>query len=165
MFDIDFNLKGQLVLHIRKFLLYPDFWEDNNNRIDLLMNWQQIQFTTENIAHVPESHGLYCFVVKPSIPNFFETNYLFYIGETQRTLKVRYSEYLRDQKGLGKPRPKVFEMLNLYKDYIHFYYAVIEDNNLIEGIESKLLNTFVPAINTKIPNARINPELLNIYEQ
>lgn len=164
MFDIDFNLRGQLVLHVRRFLLYPDYWQDVNNHINIMMNWQQIKFTPDNIDYIPERQGLYCFVVKPSIPNFFETNYLFYVGETQRTLRVRYAEYLRDQRGLGKPRSKVFEMLNLYRDYLYFYYAIFDDSSLIEENETKLLNTFVPAINSKIPNARIIPELLNIYE-
>lgn len=165
MFDIDFNLKGQLLLHIRKFLLYPNFWEEEENRISVELSWQQIKFTPENVDDIPDQHGLYCFVVKPEVSNFFDTNYLFYIGETQRTLKIRYGEYLRDQRGEGKPRPKVFEMLNLYREYLHFYYAETEDINIIEEIETKLLNTFVPAINTKIPYARIRPELQNIYEQ
>lgn len=165
MFDIDFNFKGQLLLHIRKFLLYPDFWEEPDNHINIDLNWRKLKFTPENVNKIPELHGLYCFVIKPEIPNFFETNYLLYVGETQRTLKIRYKEYLRDQKGEGKPRPKVYEMLNLYRDYLHFYYAEMEEVSAIEENETKLLNTFVPAINTKIPNAKIRPELKNIYEQ
>jgi hypothetical protein len=163
MFDIDFNKKGQLLVHIRKFLLFPDFWKHDDNRILIELNWRHIKFTNENINEVPDQHGLYCFVVKPDVQNFFETNYLFYIGETQRTLKVRYGD-LRDQNGAGKPRTKVFEMLKLYKDSLYFYFAEINDIDTIEENEEKLLNTFVPAINTKIPNAKIKPELKNIYE-
>ena len=109
MFDIDFGFKGNLLLHVRKFLLYPDFWKDDNNIIITDLNWRFTKFSINNINEVPENHGLYCFVVKPQIPNFFETSYLLYIGETQRTLKIRFSEYLRDQNGLGKPLPKVYE--------------------------------------------------------
>lgn len=164
MYDIDFEYKSKIKFHIRKFLLFPEFWEDEQNHIQIDLDWNQVKFTDENIEVIPENQGLYCFVMKPNIPNFFESRYLFYIGETQRTLKVRYSEYLRDQKGKGKPRPKVFEMLNLYKDYLYFYYARLDDSDLIRINEEKLLNTFVPAINTQIPKAKIRPELLNIYE-
>ena len=164
MFDIDFGLKGNLRLHIRKFLLYPDFWKDDKNRINTDLNWRFTKFTINNINEVPENHGLYCFVVKPEIQNFFETSYLLYIGETQRTLKIRFGEYLRDQNGLGKPRPKVYEMLKLYQDCLYFYFAEINDSRVIEENEEKLLNTFLPAINTKIPNAKIKPELKYIYE-
>ncbi len=164
MYDIDFNIKGQLKLHTRKFLLFPQFWNDDDHHIDLDLNWQQVKFTEENIAAIPDQYGLYCFVVKPEVPHFFETRYLFYVGETQRTLKIRYGEYLRDQKGLGKPRSKIYEMLNLYKDYIHFFFAEIDNLDDVEENEDKLLNTFVPSINSRIPKAKIMPELQNIYE-
>jgi len=89
---------------------------------------------------------------------------LFYIGQTKRTLRIRYGEYLSDQRGVGKPRNKIYEMLNLYRNNIYFYYAKIANADIIEENEEKLLNTFMPAINTKIPKARILPELKNIYE-
>jgi hypothetical protein len=164
MYDIDFNLKGQIALHLRKFLLYPKFWTDEENRINEELDWNQIKFTPENVKEVPDSKGLYCFIVKPEIQNFFGTSYLFYIGETKRTLKIRYREYLRDQRGEGKPRNKIFEMLNFYRDYIYFYYSEMTNNDLIDENEEKLINTFVPAINSKIPRAQIMPELQNIYE-
>ena len=164
MYDLDFNFKGQLKLHIRKFLLFPGFWENAENQIELDLDWQHFEFTPENVNRIPDEHGIYCFVVKPFVSNFFETSYLFYIGETGRTLKIRYGEYLNDQLGKGKPRAKIFEMLNLYKDYLHFYCAVIDDKDEVEKNEDKLINSFVPAINTQIPNAKIKPEIQYIYE-
>ncbi|MBT3383073.1 MAG: hypothetical protein HN778_02645 [Prolixibacteraceae bacterium] len=164
MYDIDFNIKGQLQLHVRKFLLYPEFWISEENLVGIVLDWQQKKFTNENVADIPEEKGLYCFVVKPEVPNFFETKYLFYIGQTKRTLRIRYGEYLSDQRGVGKPRNKIYEMLNLYRNNIYFYYAKIANADIIEENEEKLLNTFMPAINTKIPKARILPELKNIYE-
>lgn len=103
-------------------------------------------------------------MVEPILKGFFETKYLFYLGKTNRTLQKRYSEYLSDQKGKGKPRPKVFEMLKFYKDCLYFYYAELRTEQEVNDVETKLLNTFIPHINTDIPNARIKPELKNIYE-
>ena len=164
MYDIDFSQKGELAIHRRKFILYPKYWQDRLNHIPLNLNWKHIKFHEDNIDLTPEHKGVYCFVVKPSIPHFFETSYLFYVGETTRTLRKRFKEYIEDQKGKGKPRPKVFEMLNLYKDYVHFYYTEIDDENDILDTEEKLINTFIPFINTDIPKAKLNPELRNIYE-
>ena len=164
MYDIDFAKKGELLLHRRKFLLYPIYWKNQLSHILLNLNWHQIKFNKDNIDLVPELKGVYCFVVKPEIPNFFETSYLFYVGETTRTLKIRFKEYVNDQKGKRKPRSKVFEMLKLYKDYLHFYYAEIDNEDDINKTEEKLINTFVPFINTKIPKARLSLELRNIYE-
>jgi len=77
MFDIDFAKKGELLIHRRQFLLYPKYWEDQLNHILLNFNWQQIKFNEDNIDLAPDRKGVYCFLVKPDIPNFFETSYLF----------------------------------------------------------------------------------------
>lgn len=162
-YDIDFDHKGEMLLHIRKFLLYPKNWVDPNNRIIDNLNWDFVKFQESEKHNIPEKKGVYCFVLEPQFDNFIDTKYLFYIGRTIRTLKIRYKEYLDDLKGKGKPRPKIFEMLKLYNGFLSFFYTEIEDDDKIDEIEEKLLNTFVPFVNTDIPIAKIKPELNYIY--
>jgi len=164
MFDIDLDEKAKIRFRIKKFLLSPEFWEDTNNHLTNTLTWNNLKFELSNYNNIPEQKGIYCFVVKPGVPNFFETRYLFYIGETTRTLKKRFKEYLDDQIGKGKPRPKIFEMLKLYKNNLYFYYTEISDDKEIHDTEDKLLNTFIPFVNTDIPKAKIKTELKNIYE-
>lgn len=164
-YDIDFEERGLIREHIWDFLLYPLHWQDPNNNIIQQLNWNEIPFTTGNRKAVPNNHkGIYCFVLKPSYNQLFETRYLFYVGKTKRNFRIRYKEYLDDLEGKGKPRPKVFTMLKLWDTYLHFFYASIVNNAMIDECEEKLLNTFVPKVNTDIPKARIKPELRNIYE-
>ena len=163
-FDIDFDKKGELKNHIRKFLLFPEYWKDIDNQFSIQLNWKSCEFNEGNRSVIPNKKGLYCFVVKPSFNNFFETAYLFYAGKTNRTLKIRFKEYLDNQKGKGKPRVKVYEMLTLYKDHIHFYFTEIPTKNDVDVCEEKLLNSFLPHINTQIPRAKIKSELKYIYE-
>jgi len=162
-YDIDFKEKGLLKLHVRKFFLHPDSWTDPNNQVPINLTWRSLKFIKSNLHKVPNQKGIYCFISKPKTSNFFETRYLFYIGKTTRTLRTRYNEYLRDLEGKGKPRPKVFEMLNLYDGYLYFYYTPIANNNDISDIEDKLINTFIPHINSDISIASIKPELKDIY--
>lgn len=164
MYDIDYNQRGRLKVHTRKFLLYPDYWIESNNQINIPLIWQYVKFNSINLSSVPSRKGIYCFVVQPNVLNFFKTRYLFYLGKTDRALRVRFKEYLDDQAGKGKPRPKVKEMLDLYKEYLYFYYAEIANNQNVKICEDKLLNTFVPHINTFIPTAKIKTELRYIYE-
>lgn len=164
MYDIDFGKKGELLLHVRKFLLFPKHWSPVSNRKHFDVNWHSCKFTQENRKRVPREKGVYCFVVIPDYEYLFTTKYLFYIGKTNRTLRVRYKEYLNDQAGKGKPRSKVFEMLRLYQDHLYFFYTAITDTKDVDIFEEELLNVFVPHINTKIPDARVKPELMNIYE-
>ena len=163
-YNIDFLKKGELVLHIRKFLLYPKHWEDPAKQIATSLKWKKLKFAARNKIKVPNKTGLYCFVINPLYKNFVSTNYLFYIGQTQNSLKTRYQNYLDEQAGKGKPRAKVFEMLTLYKKYVDFYYVEISNVTLVDDYEKILINTFVPHINTSIPEAKINPELKYIYE-
>lgn len=164
MYDIDFKKKGEYVLHIKKFFLFPQFWNDPQKLLTEPTGWKKVKFTKSNRNKIPRDSGIYCFVAQPKLTNFFETTYLFYIGKTNRTLWIRYKEYLDEQAGKGKPRNKVYEMLNQYNDYLYFYYTSIPNVLDVDNCEEKLLNTFVPRVNTDIPEAKISPELKNLYE-
>lgn len=163
-FDIDFEERGYIKEHIGEFLLFPDFWNEPSHQLNAALNWTNTPFNVANLNIIPNNQkGVYCFVVKPVFNQLFETRYLFYVGKTKRNFRTRYSEYLDDAAGKGKPRSRVFKMLKLWKDHLHFYYANISQNSDIDDSETKLLNTFVPKVNTLIPKAKIKPELKDIY--
>jgi hypothetical protein len=163
-FDIDFQKQANYKSHVKKFFLYPPFWGDSNNHVPINLNWKSCEFNELNHSIIPNNKGVYCFVVKPKIPNFFDITYLFYVGKTNRTLNERFGEYISDLKGIGKPRPKIFTMLKTYEGCLHFHYAEINDKVDVDICEEKLLNTFIPPINSQIPIAIIQAELKNIYE-
>jgi hypothetical protein len=166
MHDLEFykRERGELALHLRTFLLFPKYWAEEENKLPIKLKWNFVKFEEEKKDKIPQQRGVYCFVIKPYFENFFETRYLFYVGKTNRTLRARYGEYLRDQKGIGKPRTKIYEMLNFYKNSLYFYYAEIPQKDDVDDCEDKLLNAFVPHINTRVSKATIRPELRNIYE-
>lgn len=164
-FDIDFKERGFIREHIWNFLLYPAHWNDIDNNIPHNLTWTEVPFDASQLNNVPNNQkGVYCFVLKPKFNQLFETRYLFYVGITTRNFRKRFSEYLNDLQGKGKPRPKVYSMLKLWDNYLHFYYASLGNDTHIEECENKLLNAFVPKVNTDIPLAKIKPELKNIYE-
>ncbi|MBK6483958.1 MAG: GIY-YIG nuclease family protein [Chitinophagaceae bacterium] len=164
-YDIDFAEEAIIGSHIKKFLLYPVFWADAQNQIGINTQWKKVMFSSANKKNVPNKKGVYAFVLKPVYHNFFETNYLFYVGKTNRTLRLRFQEYLDEKAGKGKPRKKIHKMLNMYDGFLEFYYAEIGRKNQVDKVEEQLLNTFVPHVNTSIPKARIKHELKYIYEQ
>ena len=164
-FDIDFANRGLIKEHIWKFLLYPAHWTAIANQIPHNLTWSVVPFNSGQLDLVPDDKkGIYCFVLKPEFNQLFETRYLFYVGQTTRNFRTRFKEYLDDLSGKGKPRMKVYSMLKLWDNYLHFYYADLTNDLHIDECEEKLLNTFVPKVNTKIPTAKIKPELKYIYE-
>ena len=163
--------RADLKSYIRRFLLCPYFWEDSNKSLIENLAWKKIKFTEENVKKISTKNGIYCFVVEPNYSKgkFIETHYLFYVGKAASiSIRSRYKMYIDEKNGIGigeqKPRIKVREMLNDYENHIIFYYSEINEKELIEEIENKLLNTFVPYVNTHIPEAKIKPELKDIYQ-
>ena len=163
-FDLDFDEEGRILNHIKKFLLYPPFWSDPNNQLPINLTWKFKRFSSSNKSKIPTSKGLYAFVLIPEYNNFFATRYLFYAGKTNRTLRQRFSEYLKEKEGNGKARKKIYKMLNQYDGHMYFFYTEISTTTDVNVCEEQVLNTFVPHINSMIPRAKIKPELKNIYE-
>lgn len=167
-FDIAFDdykqKRSELQFHIQKFLLFPERWKDEKNKIEVGLSWRGYKFVKQNTKNISENSGIYCFIVVPKKKNFVPLKYLLYVGQTVRELQERYKEYFREKEKRGKYRRKVYEMLNTYEDDIYFFYAEIDDEDVIDVCEINLLNSFVPYVNTKIPDAKIQDELKNIYE-
>lgn len=166
MQDINFAKRGEYSLHIRKFFLFPPFWADTNKDIGVTSReWKYVKFDKVNRNRVSTKKGLYAFVLKPSYPSFVKTHYLFYLGKTTRTLQDRFDEYFVERDGKGKYRYLVRDMLRLYDGHLYFYFLELDKtDDEISEFEEKLLNTFVPFVNTDIPEAKINPDLKYIYK-
>ena len=163
-FDLDFKEEGKIQLHIKKFFLLPEFWNKPSNKLPVSLVWKSKKFLKKNKSSIPLKKGVYAFVLIPRYADFLETRYLFYVGKTSRTLRTRFSEYIDEKEGKGKPRKKVYKMLNLYEGYLHFFYSEISKDSDVDLCEENLLNTFVPHVNTAIPEAKIKHELKYIYE-
>jgi hypothetical protein len=165
MYDLDTDEEAKIMYHIKKFLLYPSFWEDPTNKVPVTLKWKRRKFIDTNKKAIPKSKGVYAFVLIPTYHELFETRYLFYIGKTNRTLHERFGEYLRERDGKGKPRKKLFKMFKVYSKHLYFFYSEIPNVKDVNKTEDCLINSFVPFVNTQIQKARFKPELQYIYEQ
>jgi hypothetical protein len=164
-YDIDFAVAADYKFHVKSFFLYPKFWVANSSTITFATHWKRVRFTAANQKKVSTKKGVYAFFVQTDFPHLAESRYLFYIGKTNRELCTRYGEYLDDLAGKGKPRVKVFTMMKMYQKNLYFYYTELATSKEVNDLENCLLNTFVPHVNTLIPQARIEPELRAIYER
>jgi excinuclease UvrABC nuclease subunit len=165
MYDIEWDNVGTLKgNYVRKFFLFPNFWIESETEITQSLEWKRYKFTKANKSRISRSKGVYCFVLKPKVKEFFDTSYLLYIGKTTRTLRIRYNEYLRDLAGKGKPRPKVKDFLDKYHDRLYFYYTELNINSEIDEIEDNLIDKFIPWANVTIRRAKTNPDFLYLYE-
>ena len=91
-----------------------------------------------------------------------------YVGKaSSATLRSRYKNYIDEMNNIGigdqKPRIKIQEMLNDYYNHIYFFYSELTSATEIIETEMKLLNTFMPYVNTSIPELQISEEYRHIY--
>ncbi len=139
------ELSNYLVPFEKTFLLAPALWRNNPTRVQL--DWKYQQFTESNKVNIPKERGIYMFVVSHMGKWAPLNNYIMYVGQTgyrnpKRTLKIRYDEYLRDQRVCKRAR--IYEMLNLWKDDIYFFYSEVSKTTDLIKLEARLTECLMP---------------------
>ncbi len=144
-YDIIDQLKT-VGIYQKKFLLWRTQWDAYTDP-QTPLNWKCVKFEQDNKSKIPTKKGVYAFFIEPGIAKFPSHAYLAYIGqaghESDGNLQKRFEGYLQEKK-----RPKrihIYRMLNLWEDYLYFYYAEIDPTQIdLEQLEQKLLDTFIP---------------------
>lgn len=130
-----------------RFILWPSMWKTFD--IELSPNkWQEYKFKKSIKKTIPDRKGVYSFVIKPNVAGHPSCSYLMYIGQTtDQTLRERFGQYVAEQKGKGKVRPKVAYILNKYKNHLFFVCMPIDDPLSPKTVESKLIKALLPPVN------------------
>jgi len=168
MFDIisDGRRRRRRVLadfHVKRMVLCPFQWQAC--RLPVNLNWQTVKFTRANATRIPTiGCGVYTFLVQPEIANHPYCSYLLYVGETERqNFRTRYRQYLRDKKaGDRSTRPHVTDMLQKWDGFLWFCYAAINNPNIIEDVENRLLTAYLPPTNKDFP-AKVSQALRRLF--
>ncbi len=138
--------------HLKRMILSPKQWRAC--RLPIELKWEYVRFNEKNAQHLPSDYGgVYTFVVQPGIANHPACSYLLYVGKTEKqNFRTRYRDYLRDKKLRDKSRrPHVEEMLSKWNGHLWFYYARIDQEELIDSIERILLTAYLPPVNKIFP--------------
>lgn len=142
------DLSDEARAHKLGLLLWPRQWASYSSTIEL--TWQEFSFEDASIQSIPESQGVYAFCIKPETGSNLDTSYLIYVGETTRTLKQRFREYLRETHDpIG--RGKVYYFFNMYRPYLKFCCAPLPESVSPKDIEDDLLKTYIPLCNPTLP--------------
>jgi hypothetical protein len=134
-------------LHKQTLLLWPERWRAFTVTCP---DWDVYPYDVRIAKDIPSEKGVYAFLIQPRIAGNLNASYLMYIGQTGRTLRERFREYLLEAAS-PKGRPKIRMLLNLYKDYLYFACAVVGPETSPGELESELLNAFMPPMNDELP--------------
>ncbi|HET9637666.1 MAG TPA: hypothetical protein VFP12_00495 [Allosphingosinicella sp.] len=147
--DFESNLK-QLKSFQQNVILAPEQWQSFAPLMAL--EWQAVRFGADTQATVPESRGIYAFIVQFQDHSLLPLalpphGYVMYCGITgrrgsQRTLRERYGDYLKEQR-----RPKRFSlwsMLNKWQNDLFFHFSPIADVVDLDATEIALNDAIIP---------------------
>lgn len=139
--------------HSFTVFLWPAAWRDAQSTEPL--HWTKVEFGRGTIEDVPEVRGVYAFAIcikKSIMPSH---GVLVYFGETTRTLRERYREYIRDSER-GAKRPKFEELFDLWAEDLKFFFAPIQNAVCnLKTIETALNDAVIPYCVTKDFSAEI----------
>ena len=126
--------------HRLNVFVWPDAWR--NATTGQALNWGRVDFGSGAINDVPEQGGVYAFCISVKGSIMPPHGILVYFGETSRTLRKRYKEYLRECH-VGAKRPKFENLFNLWPSDLDFFFAPIADDVCCLKEIEKILNDAV----------------------
>jgi hypothetical protein len=124
-----------------------------------MLVWKRVKFNPNNRKHVPNIRGVYAFIVSGAHVSLPPHGFVMYIGQSGegkpgRTLRLRYADYLAEQK--VQKRPGVHFMLTAWKACIDFCYAEVPDPLVnIKDLEMALNDAMFPPYSTQDFTAEI----------
>lgn len=145
-FDIDLN---SLHTQTWRFTLSPALW-DQITQLQKL-NWLRVTFDETPASRIPNNLvGVYAFVLEPGVADL-DLRYLMYVGQTTDSFRARFRMYKRHQKEENTNRPVIQLMLTTWPGRLAFYYAPIDDPNIVKSIEDDLIAAFKPPACNRYP--------------
>lgn len=142
------------------FILHVASWSEFNPATNLV--WKCIPY--DSSQQPDDDRGVYAFALDASKHTSFDLppiSNVLYVGETgdssSATLKTRLAKY-RNIKS-QRERPRVFNMLQTWKESLLFYFATVQHGISTKDCERSLLDSILPPANNKdfsaiVSNAR-----------
>lgn len=126
------------------FCLSPTQWA--KCAIQPPIQWQSVPFRKGERPNVPQSRGLYAFVIRPTVSALFEHGYLMYIGQTghgnARTLRARFDEYFQSTR--IRKRAQIARMMDKWQNHLVFYFAPLATVADLKSLEVDLNDALIP---------------------
>lgn len=153
--------------HTIKFTLCPTLWNHCDVNTSLVgKQIKEIKFFNDDLSSIHEDitelptdkGGIYFFILKNKVLPDLSTQ-IMYIGRARNTehqnLRKRCREYFTKYYQSYYERPHIHIMLKNWADHLYLNFIELTDNDEIDSLEEKLINSIVPPFNHDIPNTQI----------
>lgn len=128
--------------HTLPVVLWPHAWRTAD--VGPPLKWSRVEFGKDTIARVPRVRGIYALSINIKKTVMPEHGILVYFGQTSRTLRKRYEEYIRESVR-GAKRPRLRRLFDCWGSDMDFLYAPLVDNSHdLRTIELSLNDAVIP---------------------
>lgn len=156
------------MIFTRPFMINPTLWQDIekiNAELDI-DSIKEVKYVRDDLTKYDEElntlpsdkGGIYFFFIKQPILHG-TISYLVYVGRARKgntqNLKKRCREYFYDYNNVNKDdnrTRKVRRMIKRWGKYLYLQYIELDNNDLIDSMESLLINNIRPPFNSQIPS-------------
>lgn len=146
-----FDLVKEGAFHKKEIILWPMLWKKHRAQKTDPVTWSVAPFSKLNTKNIPQSPGVYAFLIKPMIPHGLEHGVLIYVGKADMSIRDRYAHYLQQAPDPLLGRPVVAVWLHQYEGFLHFAYAEMKPPSKPVGFEERLITALVPTVNRQLP--------------
>lgn len=134
--------------HLHNILLWPAAWK--KFAAPHKLKWHECNFSFSAKSSIPNQPGVYAFFIEPRFYRALPVAVLMYVGKTDRSLRMRFGEYLKEAAD-PTGRPAVSFILTAYSGHLTFYCAPVTPPRIPAKIEDELLASFMPPLNKTYP--------------
>lgn len=121
----------------------PKLWNAFHAKYQI--EWTSVPFDVGSRPQIPQESGFYCFFIGLPPPTLPPVGYPVYVGKTERTLRVRFNEYLREQKD-AKGRIRARKFLGIFEGELTFAFTAFNGTSAqIKEIETALHDALQPS--------------------
>ena len=102
----------EMMRHSHQMIMVPRLWSLFPAGPPSTLSWSVFPFNDGSRGQIPDEPGVYAFLIAPRLGGDLNVSYLMYVGETERTLRERFREYLIEA-GSDRVRPKLLRIPSL----------------------------------------------------
>jgi hypothetical protein len=159
------SINPQSIYKIETFILNVEAWNNLDYSIlNCLVNPRKFFFDENILNSLPNTKGIYFFMVEPNFLFIPHANYLMYVGRVLggNTFKKRFYDYVSCIGKRNVARNKQL-LTNLWpnKTWVYIFELATTDD-VIKKIERNLFNSIIPPMNNSF-NADIANQSRSIY--
>lgn len=159
------QILAQVSLRHKRFNLDFDLIASIKPKSSLVssLSWNEVKFQKNKKQTLPETPGVYMFIIKPYLAGLckFSSEFILYIGQT-KNLKYRYSSYFQYKNSTKASDQDKRTMIVIWENHLHFYYHSLPSNidkSKLDDLEFDLIDSVLPPFNARFRSENVKSYL------